>query len=66
MTLHEQGFDSPPILAVLQCEIPCPPLDIRGSVQVGMVLQATDHTTKGLLIGAIRPVGINTLHACDE
>lgn len=60
MTLHEQGFDSLPILARLQCEISCPPLDIDGSVQVGMRLEATDHTTKGLLIGTIRPVGIMT------
>jgi len=57
MTLHEQGFDSLAILARLQFEVPCPPRDIRGSVQVGMGLEATDHTTKGLLIGAIRPVG---------
>ena len=34
------------------------PLDIDGCVQVGMALEATDHTTKGLLIGAIRPVGV--------
>src|SRR5258708_5953247 len=57
MTLHEQGFHSLPVLARLQFEIPYPPLDIRGGVQVGMSLEATDHTTKGLLIGAIRPVG---------
>ena len=58
MTLHEQGFDSLPILARLQFEIPYPPLDIDGSVQVGMSLEATGHATKGLLIGAIGPVGI--------
>ena len=58
MTLHEQGFHSLPILAKLQFEIPYPPRDIRGSVQVGMGLEATDHTAKGLLIGAICPVGI--------
>jgi hypothetical protein len=28
MTLHEQGFDSLPILAGLQREIPYPPLDV--------------------------------------
>ena len=58
MTLHEQGFHSLPILAGLQREIPYPPRDIRGGVQVGMGLEATDHATKGLLIGAIRPVWI--------
>jgi hypothetical protein len=58
MTLHEQGFDSLPILAGLQREIPHPPRDIRGSVEVGMGLETTDHTTKSLLIGTIRPVGI--------
>src|SRR5258708_32712481 len=58
MTLHEQGFHSLPILARLQFEIPYPPLDIRGSVQVSMSLEATDHATKGLLIRAVRPVGI--------
>ncbi len=57
MALHEQGFDSLPILAEVQCEISCPPRDIRGSVQVGMGLEATDHATKGPLIGAIGPVG---------
>ena len=61
MTLYEQGFHCLPILARLQFEIPCPPLDIDGSVEVGMSLEATDHTTKGLLIGAIRPVGIMAL-----
>ena len=58
MTLHEQGFDSLPILAGLQFEIPYPPRDIRGGVQVGMGLEATDHATKGMLIRAIGPVGI--------
>ena len=57
MTLHEQGFDSLAILARLQFNIPYSPLDIRGGVQVGMSLQTTDHTTKGLLIRAVRPVG---------
>jgi hypothetical protein len=57
MTLHEQGFHSLAILARLQFEIPYPPLDIDGSVEVGMGLKTTDHTTKGLLIGAIGPVG---------
>ena len=57
MALHEQGFDSLPILARLQFEISYPPRDIRGSVQVGMGLEATDHTTKGLWLGTIRPVG---------
>jgi len=46
MTLHEQGFDSLPILAEVQCAITCPPRDIDCSVQVGMGLQTTDHTTK--------------------
>ena len=58
MTLHEQGFHGLAILAELQGDITCPPLDIDGCVQVGMALEATDHTTKGLLIGAIRPVGV--------
>jgi hypothetical protein len=57
MTLHKQGFHSLPILARLQFEIPYPPRDIRGGVEVGMGLEATDHATKGLLIGAIGPVG---------
>ncbi len=58
MALHEQGFHSLPILARLQRNITCPLLDIDGSVEVGMGLEATDHTTKGLLIRAIRLVGI--------
>jgi hypothetical protein len=66
MTLHEQGFHSLPILARLQREIPYPPRDIHSGVQVGMGLEATDHATKGLLIGAIRPVGINIWHSCEE
>jgi hypothetical protein len=64
MTLHEQGFDSLPILAEVQCAITCPPRDIDCSVQVSMGLQTTDHTTKGLLIRTIRPVGIMTDLAC--
>ncbi len=66
MTLHEQGFHSLPILAEVQCAITCPPRDIDCSVQVGMGLQTTDHTTKGLLIRTIGPVGIKIWHACDE
>ena len=66
MTLHEQGFHSLPILAEVQCAITCPPRDIDCSVQVGMGLQTTGHTTKGLLIRTIGPVGIKIWHACDE
>src|SRR5438067_1712563 len=60
MTLHEQGLDSLTILARLQVEIPDSPCEIGGGVEVSMSLEATDHATKGLLIGPIGPVGIMT------